>query len=315
MAIFLEDIRFPPGQSMRLARWDHDCDNLEALETGGRRVSLRGAGSRWHSHPELELTVVTHGSGVRYVGDHVGPFGAVDCVLLGSHLPHCWLGNTFDGFVLQFAFPPEHPFWRVAGASALRDLTSAAEHGLQFPPETGRSTLRLLKRMAQAPTLARTGLLLELLSLLHADLAESAATLSSMRMGSDVDAASRPRLQATVQWILDNFAQPITLEEAVRRSSMSRATFCRQFRRYTGKTFVTFVNDARLAHSHQLLTQTTRPITEVAYASGFGSLSQFNATFRTRFGTNPRQVRRQAESRLLKEKLGELALKEATGAT
>lgn len=305
MAIFLEDIRFPPGESMRLARWDQDCDNLEALETGGRRVPLCGAGSRWHSHPELELTVVTHGSGVRYVGDHVGPFGAVDCVLLGSHLPHCWLGHTFDGFVLQFAFPPEHPFWRVDGASALRELVSAAEHGLQFQGATGRSTLRLLKRMAQAPRLARTGLLLELLGLLHSALAESAVALSSMRMGSDVDAASRPQLQATVQWILDNFAQPITLEEAVRRSSMSRATFSRQFRRYTGKTFVTFVNDARLAHSHQLLTQTTRPITEVAYMSGFGSLSQFNATFRARFGTNPRCARQRAESGILEEDRGE----------
>ena len=297
MALFLEDIRFPVGESMRLARWGKDCDNLECLEAGGQSVPIRGAGSRWHSHPEQELTIVTRGTGVRHVGDHVGPFRAIDCVLLGSHLPHCWTGRgPYDGFVLQFAFPPEHAFWRVDGANALRELAAAAECGLRFETATGRLALELFERMADATMLARTGLLLELLGLLHSSLDQSAVTLSSTRMGANVDAASRPRLQATVQWILENFAQPIGLDEAICRSAMSRATFCRQFRRYTGKTFVTFVNDARLAHAHQLLTQTSRPIADIAYAAGFGSLSQFNASFRARFGTNPRHVRQQAET-------------------
>lgn len=297
MALFFEDICFPAGESIRLARWDRDCDSLEGLEAGGRRVPIRGAGSRWHSHPELEFTIVSRGAGVRYVGDHVGAFGTLDCVLLGSHLPHCWMGQSpFDGFVLQFAIPPEHPFWRVDGASALRELALAAERGLLFKSATARSALALLKRMAGASTLARSGLLLELLASLHGKLQDSAVTLSSARMGTQVDAASRPRLQATVQWILENFAQPIALEEAVRRSAMSRATFCRQFRRYTGKTFVTFVNDARLAQAHQMLTQTSRPTIDVAHASGFRSISHFNASFRARFGANPRKIRRQART-------------------
>ena len=72
---------------------------------------------------------------------------------------------------------------------------------------------------------------------------------------------------------------------------MSRATFCRRFLRLTGKTFIAFVTDARLAYAHQLLTQSRQSITEIAYASGFGSLTRFNAAFREKFGHAPRELR------------------------
>ncbi len=74
-------------------------------------------GDRWHSHAEMEFTIFLRGSGMRYVGDHVGAFGEMDCVLLGSHLPHCWMeaGRT-DGWVLQFHLAQEHPLRRLGGA-------------------------------------------------------------------------------------------------------------------------------------------------------------------------------------------------------
>jgi AraC-like DNA-binding protein len=53
----------------------------------GRRTAATGVGGRWHSHAEMEFTIFQRGSGMRYVGDHVGAFGEGDCVLLGSHLP------------------------------------------------------------------------------------------------------------------------------------------------------------------------------------------------------------------------------------
>jgi AraC-like DNA-binding protein len=242
----------------------------------------------------MEFTIITRGTGMRYVGDHIEPFAAMDCVLLGSHLPHCWMERgAYDGYVMQFRIPPEHPFRRADGAAALRELFAAAEHGQRFDAATARAALALLRRITVASTLARAGLLLELFALLHSALKKRRAVpLSRARVGVGAEAASRPRLEAAVQWVLDNFTQPFTLDEAVRRSAMSRATFCRQFRRYTGKTFIAFVTDARLAHAHQLLTQTSQSISEIAYASGFGSLSRFNTAFRSKFHHAPRDLRK-----------------------
>jgi hypothetical protein len=64
----------------------------------------------------MEFTIFQRGSGIRYVGDYVGSFGEWDCVLLGSHLPHCWMEqDRTDGYVLQFHLPNEHPLRRLGG--------------------------------------------------------------------------------------------------------------------------------------------------------------------------------------------------------
>ena len=49
----------------------------------------------------------------------------------------------------------------------------------------------------------------------------------------------------------------------------------------------------RLLFAKQLLTETSLPITEVALASGFGSLRRFNATFLEAYRMAPRDLRRQ----------------------
>jgi len=292
MAVLLENIRFAPDECLRLLRWQGNARSLQSLEAGGRRTAVTGVGGRWHSHAEMEFTIFQRGSGTRYIGDHIGAFGEWDCVLLGSHLPHCWMeqGRT-DGYVLQFHLPPEHPLRRLGGGRELQRLFATAERGIHFRPATARAALALLERMAAASKLARAGLLLELLALLHDAPRRQTVTLSQTRVFAEADAATRPRLESVVQWVLEQFTEPLTLDEAVQRSAMSRATFCRQFSRHTGKTFIAFVTDARLAYVHQLLTQTQRSVTDIAFASGFGSLTRFNAAFRGKFDRAPRELR------------------------
>ena len=50
----------------------------------------------------------------------------------------------------------------------------------------------------------------------------------------------------------------------------------------------------RLLLAKQLLTETTLPITEVAFASGFSSLRRFNDAFNTRYGMPPTRLRKAA---------------------
>jgi AraC family transcriptional regulator of adaptative response / DNA-3-methyladenine glycosylase II len=50
----------------------------------------------------------------------------------------------------------------------------------------------------------------------------------------------------------------------------------------------------RLLLAKQLLTETTLPVTEIAFASGFSSLRRFNDAFSTRYGMPPTRLRRKA---------------------
>jgi AraC-like DNA-binding protein len=297
MAVWFENIPRYFGQSFRLLRWHRHSSELTLL-TPNPLSTIHGAGSRWHSHPELEFTIVTSGKGVRYVGDHVGPFAAPDCVLLGSGLPHCWVEKgEYSGYVLQFFFPPEHGIWRLGCENELYALFGASRLGLNFGKSAATEALTLLKRLGRAEPLARTGLLLELFSLLHGVLQRGQATpLSRSECGVSPGSTISPKLEGVVQWMLEQFHEPIALDDALSRAGMSPATFARQFKRHTGKTFVEFLNDARLTHAHQQLISTSRSVAEIAFEAGFNSLSHFGASFRARYGTTPRQCRDRAKN-------------------
>ncbi|WP_136918574.1 DNA-3-methyladenine glycosylase 2 [Polyangium aurulentum] len=58
-----------------------------------------------------------------------------------------------------------------------------------------------------------------------------------------------------------------------------------------GVTPVAIAQSRRLALAKQLLHDTRLPLTEVAFASGFGSVRRFNAIFRARFGNPPSALR------------------------
>ncbi|MCF6313795.1 MAG: AraC family transcriptional regulator [Verrucomicrobiales bacterium] len=293
MSLLLEKIEFTQNECLRLLRWQGNAQTLESLEANGRTLQKTGLGGRWHSHGEMELTLFTRGSGRRYVGDHAGTFDHTDCVLLGSHLPHCWTeSGPTDGYVLQFHLPIEHPLQHLGGGKELQILFTAAKLGLKFSPSTTNKALSLIERIAKTNKLARAGLLLELLSLLCSSIKNSSTALSKTSFVSFTDSNNRTRIESVVQWILEDFTNPLSLNEAIQRSAMSRATLCRQFHRHTGKTFTSFVTSVRLTHAHQLLTQTKHSISEVAYVSGFGSLTQFNASFRKQYNMAPRELRK-----------------------
>jgi AraC family transcriptional regulator, regulatory protein of adaptative response / DNA-3-methyladenine glycosylase II len=72
----------------------------------------------------------------------------------------------------------------------------------------------------------------------------------------------------------------------------------RQLRRAVGKQFgaspVALAQTQRLLLAKQLLTETELPITRIAFASGFSSLSRFNALFLERYRLSPSRFRGEA---------------------
>nr|WP_231979844.1 AraC family ligand binding domain-containing protein [Tessaracoccus coleopterorum] len=53
--------------------------------------------ARWHTHPEVEIHLIRAGTGLAFVGDHVGRFEAGHLALVGSHLPHNWISDLSPG--------------------------------------------------------------------------------------------------------------------------------------------------------------------------------------------------------------------------
>jgi AraC family transcriptional regulator, regulatory protein of adaptative response / DNA-3-methyladenine glycosylase II len=84
------------------------------------------------------------------------------------------------------------------------------------------------------------------------------------------------------------------LERIAGQFGWSSRQIRRILRKEIGVSPIELVQTRRLLLAKQLLTETTLPITEVAFASGFGSLRRFNDAFAGRYGMPPGRLRRAA---------------------
>ncbi|HVZ71639.1 MAG TPA: AlkA N-terminal domain-containing protein [Polyangia bacterium] len=84
------------------------------------------------------------------------------------------------------------------------------------------------------------------------------------------------------------------LEALAERFELSSRQLRRIVRRELGVAPIQLVLTRRLLLAKQLLTETSLPVTEVAFASGFSSLRRFNDAFVGRYGLAPSRLRRRA---------------------
>lgn len=92
-------------------------------------------------------------------------------------------------------------------------------------------------------------------------------------------------------YISENSSQDLTLDSVAKYAGFSRFHFSRLFKQFTETPFLEFVTIQKIKKAERLLANPTLPITEVAYQSGFCSLSTFNRTFKKHKNCTPREFR------------------------
>jgi AraC-like DNA-binding protein len=105
-------------------------------------------------------------------------------------------------------------------------------------------------------------------------------------------ARDRRRVVEAALWIEVHSHREIDLAEAARQADISRFHFLRLFAGVLGVTPHQYLVRSRLRHAARLLADDDRPITDVAYDSGFGDLSNFVRTFHRAAGVSPLKFRR-----------------------
>lgn len=83
----------------------------------------------------------------------------------------------------------------------------------------------------------------------------------------------------------------INLAEVARHCGVSEGHLSRIFHHATGLTFREYLTQVRIEHAKALLMGTGKSVTEIAYDSGFQSLSQFHRVFRKIHGASPGEMR------------------------
>jgi AraC family transcriptional regulator of adaptative response / DNA-3-methyladenine glycosylase II len=93
------------------------------------------------------------------------------------------------------------------------------------------------------------------------------------------------------------------IDELAAEFGMSSRQLRRVVKRELGVTPTELAQTQRLLLAKQLLTDSALPAIEIAFASGFSSVRQFNAIFRERYGLSPTALRRSQSSRAAGEAL------------
>ena len=81
------------------------------------------------------------------------------------------------------------------------------------------------------------------------------------------------------------------VDQVARTVNVSAKYFSEIFSKTAGMPFVDYVSRVRVEKARALLTDPSLRISEIAFAAGFGSLSQFNRSFKKFTGQSPRQFR------------------------
>ena len=248
----------------------------------------------WHYHPEIELGLVIQGRGMRIVGDSIEHFEEGDLCLLGGNLPHCWVSDRkrqkklARSAVIQFRadFLGDR-FFTAPELRHIRDMLTRARCGFRIEGATRKAVTERMLLMLRLP-LGRWEQISHLLWILGT-LAESkeCVPLATGRAEPETDRHDRQKINqvlALTNVTPGELPSQKVVAEAVR---LSPAAFSRFFRKHLGKTYVDYVIDLRVAHVCRQLINTEAGITEIAYASGFESLSNFNRQFSKRKGCSP----------------------------
>ncbi len=109
---------------------------------------------------------------------------------------------------------------------------------------------------------------------------------------ASVDATSR-LAQAAASMMEDRTLDQEGLDTIASRLGITDRHLRRAFGAEFGVSPVEFAQTQKLLLAKRLLTDTALPVTEVAFASGFGSVRRFNALFKRRYRLKPGQLRGQ----------------------
>ena len=245
----------------------------------------------WHYHPELELTLITKGDGTRFVGDSISNFSDLDLVLIGKNLPHHWVSTSKEenqeAYIIQFT---SSMFENFIEFQPFFDLFIKAKRGLFFG-NASANIISLIIKMKNAKEIKKLKLLIEILDLLSQE--NNYTFLASENYINHLNLNnSKDKISKTTNYIIENINQNLTVAHMSEFTHMVPQSFCRWFKKHSGHSFVSFLNQIRIEKACQFLLYSDLSIEQIAFSCGYKTLSHFNRTFKRLKNSTPSNFRK-----------------------
>lgn len=106
------------------------------------------------------------------------------------------------------------------------------------------------------------------------------------------DYESKQKILEAVRYVRGNFCSPINMAMVSNEVSMNYSLFSVLFKQYTGKNFVTFLQNLRVDEAKRLLLETDMRVNEICAKVGFTGEKHFLKVFKASVGVSPGDFRK-----------------------
>jgi AraC-like DNA-binding protein len=235
----------------------------------------------WHQHIEYELILFTQGSGLSFVGNHVGEFETGDIYLLGSNLPHTFQKRDpvliASAIVVQF----REYFWgseilNMPESRNIKKLLEISLFGLKITGNSKRLLFSLISDLETAIGFQRILILGQCLETIATGKEYIEVSTQDVKQMNNKD---KERIDRVFQFTIDAFKEPISLSKVADIASMSIPAFCNYFKKSTKKTYIDFLNEIRIGYACTSLIETKKTVCEICFDSGYNTMANFHKQF------------------------------------
>lgn len=115
-----------------------------------------------------------------------------------------------------------------------------------------------------------------------------------------LDYENKNKIRQAVQYIQQNYHMPLNMAIVSNRVSMNYSLFSLLFKQYTGRNFVSYLQEIRIEEAQQLLKKTDWKVNEIGRKVGFSDEKHFLKVFKSCVGVSPsewRKAQRQQNSK------------------
>lgn len=241
-----------------------------------------------HQHQEIQISLIKEGEGRCIIGDHIGSFSQGDVFVIGENLPHVFKNDPGEGkahmislFFLKSTYGKG--FFQLPEFKSLDRVFEAAALGVKLKQRS--RTIEILEELPMTKGIERFITFMELLNRLEK---ENLTPLSNPLASKAYKEIEGKRMRDVFDFTLNNYDQPINLNQVAETANMTPHAFCRYFKQRTNKTYFNFLLEIRIGNASKLLSKNTDlSIAEISEASGFNNLTNFNRRFKAMHGITP----------------------------
>lgn len=247
-----------------------------------------------HYHSEYEINLVMGTDGQRIVGDSIEGFEEMDLAMVGPNIGHAWRGDKVQGnHVITIQFSEAFLNMPIISKRLFRPIQQLlidSKRGIKF---SRAAQMKMKDEIIELTRMQGFQTVLSFFSLLNEMANSNRYSLVSTHYDASgtLQSAKSRRIAKVCEYMEQHFRDTICLSDMASLVGMSDTAFSHFFKSKTNMTFIDYLNDMRIAHACQLLSETDQTISEVCYNSGFNNISNFIRMFKKRKQMTPNAYR------------------------